>query len=132
LSILPESEKPESPDQYQYRSLPEEQFSDLIRAYSANPVKDLQQLMGWVFFNFLTGNMDGHAENLSLMYQGKQVRLAPLYDMMCTDIYEDLSKKLAMKIGGENRPDYADADGMSFNSNGDIDHYCGKKHSDIE
>ena len=54
--------------------------------------------MGWVFFNFLTGNMDGHAKNLSLMYQGKQVRLAPLYDMMCTDIYEDLSKKLAMKI----------------------------------
>jgi len=79
---------------------------ELIRVYSANPIKDLQQLMGWVFFNFLTGNMDGHAKNLSLMYQGKQVRLAPLYDMMCTDIYEDLSKKLAMKIGGENRPEW--------------------------
>nr|NJM04646.1 type II toxin-antitoxin system HipA family toxin [Desulfobacula sp.] len=79
---------------------------DLVRAYSANPVKDLQQLLEWVFFNVLIGNMDGHAKNLSLMYQGKQIRLAPFYDMMCTDIYEDLSQKLAMKIGGENRPEW--------------------------
>jgi serine/threonine-protein kinase HipA len=50
--------------------------------------------------------MDGHAKNLSLMYKGKQIRLAPFYDMMCTDIYEDLSQKLAMKIGGENRPEW--------------------------
>lgn len=79
---------------------------DLVRGYSANPVKDFQQLLEWVFFNVLIGNMDGHAKNLSLMYQGKQIRLAPFYDMMCTDIYEDLSQKLAMKIGGENRPDW--------------------------
>ncbi len=26
--------------------------------------------------------------------------------MMCTDIYEGLSKRLAMKIGGENRPEW--------------------------
>jgi len=79
---------------------------DLTRAYSANPIKDLQQLMEWVFFNFLIGNMDAHAKNLSFMYQGKQIRLAPFYDMMCTNIYEDLSQKLAMKIGGENRPEW--------------------------
>lgn len=78
----------------------------LVRAYSANPIKDLQQLMQWVFFNFLIGNMDAHAKNLSLMYQRKQIRLAPFYDMMCTNIYEDLSQKLAMKIGGENRPEW--------------------------
>ena len=50
--------------------------------------------------------MDGHAKNLSFIYQAKQIRLAPFYDMMCTDIYEDLSQKLAMKIGGENRPEW--------------------------
>ena len=59
-----------------------------------------------VFFNYLIGNMDGHAKNLSFIYQAKQSRLAPFYDMMCTDIYEDLSQKLAMKIGGENRPEW--------------------------
>ena len=79
---------------------------DLVRAYSANPIKDFQQLMKWVFFNFLIGNMDAHAKNISFIYQGRQIRLAPFYDMMCTNIYEALSQKLAMKIGGENRPDW--------------------------
>ena len=79
---------------------------DLVRAYSANPIKDFQQLMQWVFFNYLIGNMDGHAKNLSFIYQAKQIRLAPFYDMLCTDIYDNLSQKLAMKIGGENRPEW--------------------------
>ncbi|MBU0465380.1 MAG: type II toxin-antitoxin system HipA family toxin [Proteobacteria bacterium] len=79
---------------------------DLVRAYSANPIKDFQQLMQWVFFNYLIGNMDAHAKNLSFIYQAKQIRLSPFYDIMCTIIYEDLSQKLAMKIGGENRPEW--------------------------
>ena len=79
---------------------------NLVRAYSANPIKDLQQLMQWVFFNFLIGNMDAHAKNISFIYQGKQIRLAPFYDMMCTNIYEGLLQKFAMKIGGENRPEW--------------------------
>jgi len=79
---------------------------DAVRAYSVNPIKDLQQLMQWVFFNYLVGNMDAHAKNLSFIYQGKQIRLAPFYDLMCTNIYKDLSQKLAMKIGGENRPEW--------------------------
>ena len=32
---------------------------DLVRICSANPIKDFQQLLGWVFFNYLIGNMDG-------------------------------------------------------------------------
>ena len=79
---------------------------DLVRDYSANPIKDIQQLMQWVFFNYLIGNMDAHAKNLSLLYTAKQIRLAPLYDIMCTATYESLSQKLAMKIGGENRPEW--------------------------
>ncbi|MDD2388763.1 MAG: type II toxin-antitoxin system HipA family toxin [Desulfobacterales bacterium] len=76
---------------------------DLVRKYSANPVKDMQQLLRWVFFNYLIGNMDAHAKNLSFLYHMKQIRLAPFYDMLCTNIYEELSQKLAMKIGKENR-----------------------------
>ena len=79
---------------------------DLVRSYSANPIKDFQQLMQWVFFNYLIGNMDGHAKNLSFIYQAKQIRLAPFYDMLCTNIYDNLSQKLAMKIGGENRSEW--------------------------
>lgn len=79
---------------------------DLVRKYSANPVKDLQQLLQWVFFNFLIGNMDAHAKNLSFLYHSRQIRLAPFYDILCTDIYEGLSQKFAMKIGGENRAEW--------------------------
>lgn len=79
---------------------------DFVRKHSANPIKDLQQLIEWVFFNFLIGNMDAHAKNLSFIYQGRQIRLAPFYDILCTNIYENLSQKLAMKIGGENRLDW--------------------------
>lgn len=48
--------------------------------------------------------MDGHAKNLSLMTQGKHTQLAPFYDLACTAVYPNLSRKLALKIGGENRP----------------------------
>ncbi len=82
---------------------------DLIRDYSANPIKDIQQLLQWVFFNFLIGNMDSHAKNLSFLYQGRQIRLAPFYDLLCTDMYEGLTQRLAMKIGGENRPEWIKA-----------------------
>jgi len=76
---------------------------NFVRDHSANPIKDSQQLIHWVFFNYLIGNMDAHAKNLSFIYHRRQIRLAPFYDMMCTNIYENLSQKLAMKIGGENR-----------------------------
>ena len=33
------------------------------------------------------------------------LELAPFYDLMCTRIYEGLSDKLAMRVGGENRID---------------------------
>lgn len=36
-------------------------------------------------------------------------RLAPLYDLISTAVYPGLGKKLAMKIGGENRPEYVRA-----------------------
>jgi len=56
--------------------------------------------------DFIIGNMDGHAKNLSFLYQGRHLRLAPFYDLLCTEIYEGLFRKSAMKIGKENRPDW--------------------------
>ena len=76
---------------------------ELVRKHSSNPIKDMQRLLQWVFFNCFMGNMDAHAKNLSLLHCPRQLRLAPFYDILCTNIYPDLSRKLAMKIGGENR-----------------------------
>ena len=54
-----------------------------------------------IIFNFLIGNGDAHAKNYSVLYKGKSVKLAPMYDLLCTEIYNNLSRELAMSIGNE-------------------------------
>ena len=73
----------------------------LLREASAMPVIDLGRLLDAVIFNFLVGNNDAHGKNFSLLYQGKTTRLAPLYDVLCTAYYPEVTKKMAMKIGSE-------------------------------
>lgn len=77
------------------------QCFDLLREVSSAPVVDLQNMLDAVIFNFLVGNHDAHGKNFSLLYHGSTKRLAPLYDILSTSYYPDLSKKMAMKIGGE-------------------------------
>ena len=54
-----------------------------------------------VIFNVLIGNGDAHAKNFSLLYRGKNIQLAPVYDLLCTEIYDSLAHETAMSIGGE-------------------------------
>jgi serine/threonine-protein kinase HipA len=79
------------------------QCFELLRAVSSAPVIDLQRMLDSAIFNYLVGNHDAHGKNFSLLYGAEQdsVRLAPLYDLVCTLYYPELSKKMAMKIGGE-------------------------------
>lgn len=94
LGIIPENK-------YQNEGGPSlKQCFELLRGLSSAPVIDLQHLLDAVIFNFLIGNHDAHGKNFSLLY-GSQTRLAPLYDVLSTAYYPDLSKKMAMKIGGE-------------------------------
>ena len=48
--------------------------------------------------------ISGHAKNLSLIYSGGPIRLAPLYDLVCTRAYDRLATHLAMGVGGEFEP----------------------------
>lgn len=73
----------------------------LLRTVSSNPVVDLQRLLDAVVFNFLIGNNDAHGKNFSLIYQDRECRLSPLYDVLSTAFYPVLSEKMAMKIGKE-------------------------------
>ena len=73
---------------------------DLVRRVSSDPAGDLLRLLDWVIFNFLIGNHDAHAKNLSLIFCGGQTRLAPFYDLISTAAYPHLSDKFAMRIGG--------------------------------
>lgn len=84
-------------------------FEALARG-SQTPLPDKRDLLIWVLFNYMIGNADAHAKNISLLY-GKsgnesRPRLAPFYDLVCTEVYDQLSRKQAQKIGGEYRGDY--------------------------
>jgi len=85
------------------------QIVSLIHDIAASPILEMRTILSLTIFNFLMGNCDAHGKNLSFLYsgQGKDEKgsetLAPLYDLVSTTVYEDLSSKLSMKIGGEYR-----------------------------
>ena len=54
-----------------------------------------------IIFNVLIGNGDAHAKNFSVLYHGKRMQLAPVYDLLSTEIYDALAHETAMSIGGE-------------------------------
>lgn len=79
----------------------------LLRRVSSAPAPDVLALLDAFLFNFLIGNHDAHAKNYSLLLEGpRSPRLVPLYDLVSTAVYPGLHRKLAMKLGGENRPEY--------------------------
>ncbi len=72
----------------------------LIDDESAAPARDRQQLWLALVFNVLIGNCDAHGKNYSLLYDSPAPSLAPLYDLVSTRVYEELTKRLAMSIDG--------------------------------
>lgn len=61
--------------------------------------KDLLSVQRWVMFNYLIGNSDAHAKNISLMVNSQGYALAPFYDLLCVQAYGD--HDLALFIGDE-------------------------------
>ncbi len=72
----------------------------LIDEKSAVPARDREQFWLALVFNVLIGNCDAHGKNYSLLYHSPAPSLAPLYDLLCTAVYEELTKRLAMSIDG--------------------------------
>ena len=71
---------------------------DLIRRVSARPAADVLKLLDAAIFNAVAGNCDAHGKNFSIVYRGTTVRLAPLYDLLSTVAYPELSPYFAMTI----------------------------------
>lgn len=78
----------------------------LVKTYSTQPAVDIINLLNWIICNYLIGNADAHAKNLSFIITEAGPRLSPFYDILCTHIYPELDSRYAMKIGGENRPQW--------------------------
>jgi serine/threonine-protein kinase HipA len=80
------------------------QCVELVRSRSVLPVADVRALLQWVIFDYLIGNADAHAKNISLLLTDQGPFLAPFYDILSTAVYPGLTERLAMRIGGEDRP----------------------------
>lgn len=71
----------------------------LLRRVASRPALDILKLLDAAIFNLIVGNADAHGKNFSILYDDNGPRLAPLYDLLSTAAYPELSPKLAMKIG---------------------------------
>ncbi|MDX2163913.1 MAG: type II toxin-antitoxin system HipA family toxin [Gammaproteobacteria bacterium] len=75
-------------------------FDLLMQA--TQPALDRNKLAAAIVFNYLIGNMDAHGKNFSLLHHtSSNIRLAPVYDMVSTRVYDNLTSRMAMKIGSK-------------------------------
>ncbi len=86
------------------------QSQELIQNHTGQPAADRLAFLRMVMFHYLVGNADAHAKNYALLYRSKTPDLAPLYDIVCTAAYPNLSKKLALAIGGRSIADTINLD----------------------
>lgn len=70
----------------------------LLRRVTTRPAGEVLRLVDAAIFNVIAGNADAHGKNFSLLYQEGYIDFAPLYDLLCTVAYPQLSSNFAMKI----------------------------------
>lgn len=73
----------------------------LLRRAATRPAREVLKLADAALFNVIVGNADAHAKNFSLLRRATgEVVLAPLYDLVATRAWPELSPRLAMRFGG--------------------------------
>lgn len=73
----------------------------LLRRAATRPAREVLKLADAALFNLIVGNADAHAKNFSLLRRETgEVVLAPLYDLVATRAWPELSSRLAMRFGG--------------------------------
>ena len=72
----------------------------VVTADCLSPVIANNAAMSWMAFNYIIGNGDAHAKNISFMMISKKPEVAPVYDLLCVDAYHK-SLHLSMGIGGQ-------------------------------
>lgn len=96
---LPPEQKYEDPH---YDSAPPgASFAQLFKlsALCSVPAAAQVQMLQWLLFNYMIGNSDAHAKNISFLVDAKGMRVAPLYDLVCGTVYG--YKDMAQSVGGE-------------------------------
>jgi len=100
------------------------QIRDLLVEHARRPFEDIMTLVRWGIYNYLIGNCDAHSKNLSLLHnKDGTVSLAPVYDLICTTIYDGrfgskLSRNMGMRIGIHENIDRVSAEDFSIFARG--------------
>ena len=77
-----------------------------ILRVTSQPAVAINQFIQLMIFNYLIGNNDAHGKNFSILhYDNGEIKFAPAYDILCSQVYPELSDKMAMKIGGHYKHD---------------------------
>lgn len=71
----------------------------LLENHSLDPLTDIDTFARISVFNYLVGNCDNHLKNLSVIYKGSHMKLAPAYDIVCTTFFERFSREMGMRLG---------------------------------
>ncbi|HEY5049205.1 MAG TPA: HipA domain-containing protein, partial [Rhizomicrobium sp.] len=75
------------------------------RSAATRPAVEVLKLVDAAIFNLLIANADAHGKNFGLLHDPDETILAPLYDLMCTAAYPELSAKPAMRIADASSSD---------------------------
>ncbi len=75
---------------------------DVIRARSENPLQDMLKMWDYLIFDYLIGNTDDHVKNISMLYSEdlRRMKLAPLYDVLSTVVYDSSTRDMSLSVGG--------------------------------
>lgn len=86
----------------------------LLRSAATRPAREVLKLADAALFNVIIGNADAHAKNFSLLRrESGEVVLAPLYDLVATRVWDELSPRLAMRFGGAAKLEEIDAESFT-------------------
>jgi serine/threonine-protein kinase HipA len=69
------------------------------------PPTDIVRMLEMVIFSVLTCNTDAHAKNYAIMIRTAGASLAPMYDVMCGEVWDSVTRNFAQQIAGERRGD---------------------------
>lgn len=78
---------------------PSTRMTRLLRENADRPREEIATLFRQIAFRVVIGDEDGHGKNYSLILDDGAVRLAPLYDSLCTLAYPELSGDMGSQIG---------------------------------
>mgnify|MGYP001105777312 FL=1 len=77
-----------------------------ILRVTSQPAVAINQFIQLMIFKYLIGNNDAHGKTFSILhYDNGEIKFAPAYDILCSQVYPELSNKMAMKIGGHYKHD---------------------------